>query len=467
MASSISAGTSGGIGAVGDAGTATGGGGGGATSATGMAGIATGASAAVAVEVEMAFTTGDLLKSLSLLLEEQRRQSEEQLRKELEHKRIAEVLKTIRARYGWFEGWYVNRYVAQYSSTIREFNVSESEVVDSFESLAESHIWEEVHNLKLEYGSSWRSFKQALKRRFWQNDLDGEMEEDVDEDPTAVVVVPIVNEYIFVDVASGVAHISDDITVVASTEFCGAEDETVPTCLTDGDNSAIDSAASSILTNLADGVDTDSTIRSEDGSIVVPEETMTVVSYIEEISVIVSAVAAPSVGDVGGSATRVPTEGTTADPTLGVPAEGTTVDLVPTEGATVDSTLSVPVEGTTADCDTSVPTEGTISTHVGGTFVEGVLAAAMDLPTEARSLGDWDFQISLLAVDVLLEVLKFYQVLLFFFKLLQLAATTSFQTGGGDTIIQISFLHCHPLLEVLFFIGTADVLHTFSQVGIG
>ncbi|KAL3682933.1 hypothetical protein R1sor_000955 [Riccia sorocarpa] len=284
MASSSSAGTSGGIGAVGDAGTATGGGGGGATGATGMAGIATGASAAgtggdigagtstasassSTPPMTMTFTTGDLLECLSLLLEEQRRQSEEQFKKELEHKRIAEVLKTIRARYGWFDGWYVNRYVAQYSSTMREFNVSESEIVDSFESLAESHIWEEVHNVKLEYGSSWRSFKQALKRRFWQNDLDGEMEEDVDEDPIAAVVVPIVNEDISVDVASGVAHISGDITTVASAEFCGAEDETVPTCLTDGDDSAMDSAASSILTDLADGVDADSTIRSEDGSI--------------------------------------------------------------------------------------------------------------------------------------------------------------------------------------------------------
>ncbi|KAL3693802.1 hypothetical protein R1sor_007453 [Riccia sorocarpa] len=446
MASSSSAGTCGGVGAAGDAGTATGGPGAG-IGATGMAGIATGASAAVAIEVEMAFTTGDLLECLSLLLEEQRRQSEEQLRKELEYKRIAEVLKTIRARYGWFEGWYVNRYVAQYSSTMREFNVSESEIVDSFESLAESHIWEEVHNVKLEYGSSWRSFKQALRRRFWQNDLDGEMEEDGDEDTTAALVVPIVNEDISVDVASGVAHISDDITAVASTEFCGAEDETVPTCLTDVDDSAIDSDASSILTNLADGVDTDSTIRSEDGSIVVPEETMAVVPYTEEISAIVSAVAGPTVGDVGGSATRVPTEGTT-----------------------VDQTLSVPAEGTTADCDTSVPTEGTISTHVGGTFVEGVLAAAMDLPTEARSLDDGDFQVSLLAVDVLLEILQFYRVLLFFFKLLKstnLLLLRAFRLEGLTPLFQLSFLHCHPLLEVLFLIGSADVLHTFSRVGIG
>ncbi|KAL3689389.1 hypothetical protein R1sor_015698 [Riccia sorocarpa] len=390
----------------------------------------------------MAFTTGDLLECLSLLLEEQRRQSEEQFKKELEHKRIAEVLKTIRARYGWFDGWYVNRYVAQYSSTMREFNVSESEIVDSFESLAESHIWEEVHNVKLEYGSSWRSFKQALKRRFWQNDLDGEMEEDVDEDPTAAVMVPIVNEDISVDVASGVAHIFGDITAVASTEFCGAEDETVPTCLTDGDDSAMDSAASSILTDLADGVDADSTIHSEDGSIDVTEKSMAVVSYIEEISVIVSTVAGPSVGDAGGSATRVhaegttadptlvaptegttvdlvPTEGTTVDPTLSVPVEGTAAELVPTEGTTVDSTLSVPAEGTTVDCDTSVPVEGIISTPVVSTFAEGVVAA-MDLPTEARSLDDGDFQVSLLLQEFHLELLKFYQVLLFFFKILQL-----------------------------------------------
>ncbi|KAL3680604.1 hypothetical protein R1sor_023560 [Riccia sorocarpa] len=389
----------------------------------------------------MAFTTGDLLECLSLLLEEQRRQSEEQFKKELEHKRIAEVLKTIRARYGWFDGWYVNRYVAQYSSTMREFNVSESEIVDSFESLAESHIWEEVHNVKLEYGSSWRSFKQALKRRFWQNDLDGEMEEVVDEDPTAAMMVPIVNEDISVDVASGVAHISGDITAVASTEFCGAEDETVPTCLTDGDDSAMDSAASSILTDLADGVDADSTIHSEDGSIDVTEKSMAVVSYIEEISVIVSIVAGPSVGDDGGSATRVhaegttadptlvvptegttdlvPTEGTTVDPTLSVPAEGTAAELVPTEGTTVDSTLSVPTEGTTADCDTSVPVEGIISTPVVSTFAEGVVAA-MDLPTEARSLDDGDFQVSLLLQEFHLELLKFYQMFFIPFPELEL-----------------------------------------------
>ncbi|KAL3696639.1 hypothetical protein R1sor_010715 [Riccia sorocarpa] len=141
----------------------------------------------------MEFSADELLKALTLLLDEQRRQSEEWRRKELEYEKISLAFEKMKKKCGWFDGYYVSRYVAEYSSVMREFDVSEAETINNFEFLAESYIRQDVSEVNGEFGGSWKTYKQALRRRFWRNDFDAEeyiVDEEVEADTSVLVAAP-------------------------------------------------------------------------------------------------------------------------------------------------------------------------------------------------------------------------------------------------------------------------------------
>ncbi|KAL3700905.1 hypothetical protein R1sor_018927 [Riccia sorocarpa] len=110
----------------------------------------------------MAFSADELLKALTLLLDEQRRQSEEWRRKELEYEKISLAFEKIKKKCGWFDGYYVSRYVVEYSSAMREFDVSEAETINNFEFLTESYTRQDVLDVKREFGDCAASVDELI-----------------------------------------------------------------------------------------------------------------------------------------------------------------------------------------------------------------------------------------------------------------------------------------------------------------
>ncbi|KAL3688304.1 hypothetical protein R1sor_014613 [Riccia sorocarpa] len=165
----------------------------------------------------MAFSADELLKALTLLLDEQRRQSEEWRRKELEYEKLSLAFEKMKKKCGWFDGYYVSRYVAEYSSAMREFDVSEAEAINNFEFLAESYIRQDVSEVKGEFGGSWKTYKQALRRRFWRNDFDADeyiVDKEVEADTSVLVDAPVDYKKV-VDSADSAASVEELVGILA------------------------------------------------------------------------------------------------------------------------------------------------------------------------------------------------------------------------------------------------------------
>ncbi|KAL3683588.1 hypothetical protein R1sor_001610 [Riccia sorocarpa] len=165
----------------------------------------------------MAFCADELLKALTLLLDEQRRQSEEWRREELEYEKLSLAFEKVKKKCGWFDGYYVSRYVVEYSSAMREFDVSEVETINNFEFLTESYIRQDVLEVKREFGGSWKAYKQALRRRFWRNDFDADgcgVDEEADTNTSALVAAPVDVKKI-ADNADSAASVDELIGILA------------------------------------------------------------------------------------------------------------------------------------------------------------------------------------------------------------------------------------------------------------
>ncbi|KAL3687979.1 hypothetical protein R1sor_014288 [Riccia sorocarpa] len=183
MASSSSAGTSGGVGATGGVGAGTG-----ATGAIGMARIASGAGVAgfgggIGVGTSTASTSAStppttaprvvppptdmisVLQSLATLI----------IAQPTGEMRSTKALESYVQKMGRFVGREVSQYLREYRCTMEMYLVSDTETIANFELVSEPELRDRIHEIARRYliiPGCWESFERAMREEYLDEDSD-------------------------------------------------------------------------------------------------------------------------------------------------------------------------------------------------------------------------------------------------------------------------------------------------------